>query len=135
MVALLLFLQVALLLGTAAWTFHALGDIDLAWTDDDQLIELIGRLSHTFIFIALAFLTLLFALSFFALWRNAWSVSMLAQTFILLEMLFLFSMTAPLYVYLNMGYAVFLVLYLNHPDVIATFHVRETPLETAGESV
>jgi hypothetical protein len=123
----LLYGQTAVLFGVAVYTFLQIDDI--VWPDADvnQIIALLMLLNMTIIFASLSLLVLLAAFSFLGLWRGGWSISMLAQGLILVVTLILFSFTAPFYVYLLMGYAVFLVLYLHHPDVEAAFHVKDTP--------
>ncbi|MFO7537789.1 MAG: hypothetical protein R6X32_06980 [Chloroflexota bacterium] len=123
----LLFGQTAVLFGTAVYTFLILDEIILPQADVGQIVALLTVLNIPIIFISQSLLVLAAAFSFLGLWRGGWSISMLAQGLILIATLALFSFTAPFYVYLNMGYAVALVLYLHHPDVEAAFHVKDPP--------
>ncbi len=123
----LLFGQAAVLFGTAVYTFLLLDEITPPQADVNQLLALLTLLNIPIVFLSMALLALASAFSFLGLWRSGWSIGMLTQGLILVATLILFSFTAPYYVYLNMGYAVALVLYLHHPDVEAAFHVKETP--------
>lgn len=123
----LLFGQTAVLLGTAVYTLYRIDQIPIPDADINEVIALFTVLNTPIIFGSLALLALVAAFSFLGLWRGGWSISMLAQGFILIVTLILFTFTAPFYIYLNMGYAVALVLYLHHPDVEAAFHVKDTP--------
>lgn len=123
----LLFGQTAVLFGTAVYTLLLLDEITLPQADINQVLALLIVLNIPIVFLSLALLVLAAAFSFLGLWRGGWSISMLAQGLILIATLTLFSFTAPYYIYINMGYAVALVLYLHHPDVEAAFHVKETP--------
>jgi hypothetical protein len=118
--------QAAVLFGMAIYSFLQLDTITLPDAEVGQIIALLSLLNMTIIFSSLALLVLVAAFSFLGLWRGGWSISMLAQGLVLLVTLILFSFTAPFYVYLLMGYAVFLVLYLHHPDVEAAFHVKDS---------
>jgi hypothetical protein len=119
--------QTAVLFGVALYTFLLLDTVSLPQAEVSQIMALLTLLNMTIIFSSLALLTLISAISFVGLWRGGWSISMLAQGLILIVTLILYSRAAPFYVYLLMGYAVFLVLYLHHPDVEAAFHVKDTP--------
>jgi hypothetical protein len=123
----LLFGQTAVLFGTAVYTFLQLESMPLTEADISQILALLTFLNMPIVFASLALLVLVAAFSFLGLWRGGWSISMLAQGLILIVTLILFSLTAPFYIYLLMGYAVFLVLYLHHPDVEAAFHIKEVP--------
>lgn len=123
----LLFGQTAVLFGTAVYIFILLDEVVPPQADVNQLLVLLTVLNIPIVFLSLALLVLASAFSFLGLWRGGWSISMLAQGLILVATLTLFSFTAPYYIYINMGYAVALVLYLHHPDVEAAFHVKETP--------
>jgi hypothetical protein len=127
----LLFGQTAVLFGMAVYTLLQLDDFTLPHADMSQIIAVLTLLNMTIVFGSLALLVLAAAFSFLGLWRGGWSISMMAQGLILIVTLILFSFTAPFYVYLLMGYAVFLVLYLHHPDVEAAFHVKDTNGESA----
>lgn len=123
----LLFGQTAVLLAITLYTFLRIDDVVLPQADADQIIALLSLLNMPIVFGSLTLLTLLSAFSFLGLRPIGWSISMMVQGFILIVTLILFSFTAPFYIYLLMGYAVFLVLYLHHPDVEAAFHVKDTP--------
>jgi hypothetical protein len=123
----LLFGQTAVLFGTAVYTFLLVEPMTNADADISQILALFTLLNMPTVFASLSLLVLASAFSFLGLWRGGWSISMLAQGLIFIVTLILFSLTAPFYIYLLMGYAVFLVLYLHHPDVEAAFHVKDTP--------
>lgn len=119
--------QTAVLFGVAFYAFLLLDTVSLPQAEVSQIMALLTLLNMAIIFSGLALLTLISAIGFIGLWHSGWSISMLAQGLILIVTLILYSRTAPFYVYLLMGYAVFLVLYLHHPDVEAAFHVKDTP--------
>jgi hypothetical protein len=121
----LLFIQAAGMLAASVYNFLTL-DLDTAGLPVSWLALITSLLANSMIFAALALLALLASLAFFGLWRSGWLVAMLAQGLTLAVALILYFRGHYGYVYLVMLYAIFMVLYLHHPDVVATFHVAPT---------
>ncbi|HEX6383665.1 MAG TPA: hypothetical protein VF177_03245, partial [Anaerolineae bacterium] len=66
---------------------------------------------------------------FFGLWRNAWLNATLVQGLTLLVALVMYAHAQGerFYVFLMMVYGIFMVVYLHHPDVQATFQPKVAP--------
>ena len=69
----------------------------------------------------LGLLALISSVSLLRLRANARDRALLFQGLTLLLALFLYSVERPAFIYAMMVYSIFLVLYLQHPDVIACF--------------
>jgi hypothetical protein len=76
----------------------------------------------------LGLLALMSSVSLLRLRSNARDRALLFQGLTLLLALFLYYGERPAFIYGMMVYAIFMVLYLQHPDVLACF-----PYERAGE--
>jgi hypothetical protein len=132
-VGLLLLAQGAglLLLGVYFLLFTSLSfDIHL----ETLFSEFPHALRGTF-FTALGLLALLAASGFFRLRPTAWLTGMLTEGLTLLLALGVYLRGKAPYGYLLMAYAIGLVLYLNHADVLAAFRAPvETPAVGRGEN-
>ena len=92
----------------------------------DELIEFLVVLWQTSLaFTSLAIVSLLAAAAFFRLWQQAWGLAMLVQGASLLTVLLAYfrQTSGATTIYLVMLLSIFMVSYLNHPEVLATFGV------------
>lgn len=87
--------------------------------------KLLLTLVESLILFFLTVLVLLAALGFFARWRSAWLTAMFVQGSALLLGLVLYIVKRPFHIYWLMGFAVFLVMYLNVSDVYQYFHAGQ----------
>lgn len=124
MLGLLLLLQTAGLL--------IIGALKVIIPDEELEIWLINPADLVgMLFVLLTPLAIIAAVGFLRLWRNAWLHAMLLQGLCLMIALTLYFRDRPDYVYLIMGYCVFMVIYLNHFEVHEAF--RSQPLFSPEE--
>jgi hypothetical protein len=82
------------------------------------------------VFTFLAPLALWASAGFLRRWRSAWLNAMLLQGLCLgMALAIYFSHGKPVYAYVVMAYAVFMVVYLNHYEVQEAFRTRPVPEE------
>ena len=122
----LLFVQSLGLLILAAYNFITL-DLAQAPATETLIALLYGTAANSLAFSALSLLALMAALGFFGLWRTAWLNSMVVQGLMLFVALVMYFQGERFYVFLMMAYGTFMVVYLHHPDVQATFRPNVMP--------
>jgi len=122
----LLFVQFIVLLTLAAHNFISL-DVGEGPAAETLLALLFGAAAGSLALGALSLLALVAAMGFFGLWRTAWLTSMVVQGLMLFISLVMYFQGERFYTFLMMFYGIFMVIYLHHPDVQATFRVNVTP--------
>ena len=137
-VGLLLLLQAVGLFVCGAVYFATVYLLDLwaplsALSAEELILGVVNKVVMSIVFIPLSLLAILAAIGFLRLWRNAWTNAMLLQGLTLLVALFLYFSGKPWYVYLQMLYGIFMVLYLNYRDVRMTFR-RKPVVEDREEA-
>lgn len=128
-IGLLLVLQAA---GLAGLIFYELLRMDwrrLALESSGQAIEA----ANSLLFAPSVVLALLAAMSFLLLSQRGWILAALSQGACLAVCLWLYSESAPFYIYPVMVYCILMVLYLNSHAVRVVFHAgRETARSAPG---
>jgi hypothetical protein len=122
----LLFVQSVGLLTLAVYNFITL-DLGQALVTETLIALLFGTAAGSLAFSALSLLALVAALGFFGLWRTAWLNGMVVQGLMLFIALVMYFQGERLYTFVMMVYGIFMVIYLHHPDVQATFRPNVTP--------
>lgn len=122
----LLFVQSIGLLVLAIHSFITL-DLGGAPAAETLLALLFGAAAGSLALSALSLLALVAAMGFFGLWRTAWLNGMVVQGLMLFIALVIYFRGERFYTFLMMFYGIFMVVYLHHPDVQATFRVNVTP--------
>lgn len=125
-IGLLLLLQAAGLAGIVA---YELSRVDWRPLDPEAPPARAIGAAASLLFAPPAVLALLAALGFLFLSRKGWILAALSQGASLAICLWLYSESAPLYIYPVMVYCILMVLYLNSHDVRVVFHAGR---EAAG---
>ncbi len=150
LVALLLVIQAAMLIGTGI--VHAVAVHALPWLDAERvgqwiatapvdlsgvwarLIEIGAHSSRlTILFVPLGLVAFLAALGFCRRRLSTWTVAMTVQSLHLLCALILYFTTRPAYITLLMLYGVLMVLYLNYSEVANAFHLAHPAPKEGGQ--
>ncbi|QIN77397.1 hypothetical protein GBA65_01480 [Rubrobacter marinus] len=118
-IGLLLLLQAA---GLAGVVLYELSRVDWRRLDPESPSARAIGAATSLLFAPPAVLALLAALGFLFLSRRGWILAALSQGTSLAICLWLYTETAPLYVYGVMVYCILMVLYLNSHDVRVVFH-------------
>jgi hypothetical protein len=130
LIGLLLLLQAAGLFTIGA--FH-ISFVDITWrlTPQDFLVDIPIGLRGS-LFIGLGLLALLAAIAFFRVWTSGWLLAVLVQGFSLSVAIVLYFLEKHFYIYLIMAFGIFMVLYLNHPEVLISFKTKPAVKEWGG---
>lgn len=128
LIGLLLLLQAAGLAGVVA---YELSRVDWRQLDPESPSARAIGAATSLLFAPPAALALLAALGFLFMSRRGWILAALSQGASLAICLWLYSNSAPLYVYPVMVFCILMVLYLNSHDVRVVFHAG---WEAAGEA-
>ncbi len=124
--------QATLLLTLAVWqAIEAYESVIAATALLNQLILLLHTLTLTAVFLLL----LVALLAFGRLWPRGWGYAMLAQGVSLALTLAQHFRGREAYTHPLMLLGIFMVIYLHHPDVQATFQVRPTQTDNGEESL
>ena len=118
-VGLLLVLEAA---GLAGVVVYELSRVDWRRLDPESPSGQVVGAATSLLFAPSAVLAALAALGFLFLSRRGWILAALSQGASLAICLWLYSGSAPLYVYPVMVYCILMVLYLNSHDVRVVFH-------------
>jgi hypothetical protein len=92
-------------------------------------------LNRMMAFATLTLLTLVAAFGFLWLARTGWLTAILVQGLILLTAITIYLRGGPPYTFGLMSYAIFMVIYLHHPDVLQAFQTKQTQDKKLDESV
>ncbi len=130
-IGLLLVLQAA---GLAGVVLYELSRFDWRLDPESPSGQATG-VASSLLFAPPAVLALLAALGFLFLSRRGWILAALSQGASLAICLWLYSESAPLYVYPVMVYCVLMVLYLNSHAVRVVFHSAEENAGPASRAV
>lgn len=132
--ALLLLVQTAVNLGLGIYNHSAFPltvQMSAAPTLSAAVFLLISFVTTSFSYYLVALLAFLACLGFARLWQPAWLLAVSVQGLALLFALINYFGPRPLYVYALMASAIFMVVYLHHPDVQTAF--AEHPPDAAEE--
>jgi hypothetical protein len=130
LIGFLLLLQAAGLITVGA--FHiSFVDIDWRLTPQDFRFDIPIGLRGS-LFVGLGMLAFLAAIGFFRVWTAGWLLAILTQGISLSVALVLYYLEKPLYVYIMMAFGIFMVLYLNHPEVLLSFKTKPAVKDWGG---
>lgn len=131
-IAWLLLGQAALFLTLTIWQATEAHEAVLAET---ALVNQLALLLHTLTLTAVFLLLLLTLLAFGRLWPRGWGYAMLVQGLSLALTLAQHFRGREAYTHPLMLLSIFMVIYLHHPDVQATFQVRPTQTDNGEEAL
>jgi hypothetical protein len=120
----LLFVQALGLIGLSIYSY----DAAVLQQDSDFLhlvLTIFSDLTRTIAFGALGLLAFVAGFGFLGLWRTGWPTAILLQGLCLLASLGLYLRNAPPYIFELMGYCIFMVIYLHHPEVQQAFQTKQ----------
>jgi hypothetical protein len=130
LLALLLVMQALAMFIIAAY-YISLVEFDFTPTPQDLTVDLPLTLNAS-AFIGLGVLGLLAGIGFFRLWRTAWFLAISLQGLSLLFAIIKYFQYKPVYGYIIMVFCIFMVIYLNYSDVLATFRTEPSVKEWGG---
>jgi hypothetical protein len=110
---------------------ESLQTLDILFHFPDATVTVPGQIVGSVVFSFLALPVLVVGLLFLAGWRPSWGLALFFQALILsLALAAYFNYHHP-YVYLVMGFSIFLVFYLNHYEIQASYR---RPLKISSEA-
>jgi hypothetical protein len=125
LIALLLFFQALGLISLSIYNFD-----QATLQDNNDLFQIIlisfTVLNQTLAFAILGLLTIVAGFGFLWLARTGWLTAMLVQGLVLLSAITIYLRGGLPYTFGLMGYSIFMVVYLHHPDVVQAFQTKET---------
>jgi len=119
----LLFIQALGLIGLSIYSYKP--DTLQQKSVINIILTFFTALPRSLAFGSLGLLAIAAGLGFMRLWRTGWPTAMLVQGMGLLVSIGLYLRSNPPYIFAVMGYCIFMVIYLHHPDVQQAFQTKQ----------